>query len=84
MLISEERTKEIQAIDEVLTHLQETDGGKEEIGNCRFFGGFTDVEPLSFSPASTMRVGWRSREISKELKPMNHPQQVPADGAIAI
>jgi hypothetical protein len=63
MLVSEERTKELLAIDEVLTRLQERDARVEEIGNCRFFEGLTVVqaESLSFSSASAMRVGCRSR-----------------------
>ena len=62
MLVSEERTKELLVIDEVLTRLQERDARIEEIGNCRFFGGLTVVkaESLSFSSALAMRVGCRS------------------------
>ena len=86
MLVSEERTKELLAIDEVLTRLQERDARIEEIGNCRFFGGPLWCRPSPSHFRRPWQCAWDAVQwwLSKELKPLNHPQEVPADGAVAI
>jgi|SRR5215831_3468695 len=85
-LVSEERTKELLAIDEVLTRLQERDARIEEIGNCRFFGGPLWCRPSPSHFRRPWQCAWDAVQwwLSKELKPLNHPQEVPADGAVAI
>jgi RNA polymerase sigma factor (TIGR02999 family) len=79
MLVSEERTEEILAIDEALTRLKERDPRIGEIVECRFFGGLTveeTSEALSLSPA-TVKRGWDAARawLFKELKPVDRPQR---------
>jgi RNA polymerase sigma factor (TIGR02999 family) len=79
MLVSEERTEEILAIDEALTRLKERDARIGEIVECRFFGGLTveeTSEALSLSPA-TVKRGWDAARVwlFKELRPADRPQQ---------
>jgi RNA polymerase sigma factor (TIGR02999 family) len=79
MLVSEERTEEILAIDEALTRLKERDARIGEIVECRFFGGLTleeTAEALSLSP-STVKRGWDAARVwlFKELRPADRPQQ---------
>jgi RNA polymerase sigma factor (TIGR02999 family) len=81
MLVSEERTEEILAVDEALTRLKERDARFGEIVECRFFGGLTveeTAEALSLSPA-TVKRGWDTARawLFKELKPVDLPQRGP-------
>src|SRR5262249_28822385 len=79
MLVSEERTEEILAIDEALARLKETDARIGAIVECRFFGGLTieeTAEALSLSRATVTR-GWDTARVwlFKELRPADRLKQ---------
>ncbi len=69
--ISVERSEEIIALDEALTHLAEIDSLKSQIVEMRHFGGMTveeTAEALAIAPITVMRhwnmaKAWLRREI---------------------
>ncbi|MGH9723205.1 MAG: ECF-type sigma factor [Bryobacteraceae bacterium] len=72
-IVSEQRSDELLALDEVLTRLQQSDERLSRIVECRVFGGLTveeTAETLSLSP-STVKRGWDAARawLYKEMKP---------------
>jgi RNA polymerase sigma factor (TIGR02999 family) len=72
LLVSEERSEELVALDEALTRLQRADDLLSRIVDCRFFGGLTieeSADALGKSPA-TVKRGWTTARawLYHELK----------------
>lgn len=75
VLLSPERSKELIKLDELLTHLAETDELKAQIIEYRFFGGFTVDEVAEILNTSRSTVerewsfarAWLRRELSGDL-----------------
>ena len=73
VLVSEERSEELLALDEALSRLQEQDERIGKIVECRFFGGLSveeTADTLSISPA-TVKRGWNVARswLYRELQP---------------
>jgi RNA polymerase sigma factor (TIGR02999 family) len=72
LIISDERSAEVVALDETLVRLAEIDPRKSRIVELRFFGGLSieeTAEALSISPGTVMRdwtlaKAWLRREMS--------------------
>lgn len=72
LVISDERTAEVVAVDEALQRLEEFDARKSKIVEMRFFAGLSiqeTAEVLGVSPGTIMRdwtlaKAWLRREIS--------------------
>jgi RNA polymerase sigma factor (TIGR02999 family) len=72
MIVSDERSAEVVALDEGLERLAELDPRKSQIVELRFFGGLTieeTAEVLDVSPGTVMRdwtlaKAWLRREMS--------------------
>ena len=72
LLVSEERSDELVALDEALTRLSAADDRLGRIVECRFFGGLTieeSADALGLSPA-TVKRGWTTARawLFHELK----------------
>jgi RNA polymerase sigma factor (TIGR02999 family) len=74
LIVSDERTAEVVALDETLQQLAEIDPRKSRIVELRFFGGLSieeTAEVLAVSPGTVMRdwtlaKAWLRREMSRE------------------
>lgn len=74
LIISDERSKEVVAIDEALQRLSEFDLRKAEVVELRFFGGLSvdeTAEVLKVSPGTvkrdwTLAKAWLRREINAQ------------------
>jgi RNA polymerase sigma factor (TIGR02999 family) len=74
LIVSDERTAEVVALDETLQRLAEIDPRKSRIVELRFFGGLSieeTAEVLAVSPGTVMRdwtlaKAWLRREMSRE------------------
>ena len=74
MIVSEERTADMVALDDALNSLAQIDERKSQIVEMRFFGGLSieeTAEVLGVSPGTVMRdwtlaKAWLRREIGKE------------------
>ena len=74
LIVSDERTAEVVALDETLERLAEIDPRKSRIVELRFFGGLSieeTAEVLTVSPGTVMRdwtlaKAWLRREMSRE------------------
>jgi RNA polymerase sigma factor (TIGR02999 family) len=72
LIVCDERSAEVLALDETLQRLAEFDPRKSQIVECRFFGGLSieeTAEVLAVSPGTVMRdwtlaKAWLKREIS--------------------
>jgi RNA polymerase sigma factor (TIGR02999 family) len=72
LIVSDERTAEVVALDETLQRLAEIDPRKSQIVELRFFGGLSieeTAEVLAVSPGTVMRdwtlaKAWLRREMS--------------------
>jgi RNA polymerase sigma factor (TIGR02999 family) len=72
LIVSDERTAEVMALDETLERLAEFDPRKSQIVEFRFFGGLSieeTAEILAVSPGTVMRdwtlaKAWLRREMS--------------------
>jgi RNA polymerase sigma factor (TIGR02999 family) len=72
VLVSENRTEELIAVDEALSRLEAADQRLSRIVECRFYGGLTideTAEALDLSPA-TVKRGWDTARawLFKELR----------------
>lgn len=73
LIISDERSAEVVALDEALESLAKIDPRKSQLVELRFFGGMTieeTAEILKVSPGTVMRdwtlaKAWLRREISR-------------------
>jgi RNA polymerase sigma-70 factor, ECF subfamily len=74
LIVSDERTAEVVALDETLQRLAEIDPRKSRIVELRFFGGLSieeTAEVLAVSPGTVMRdwtlaKAWLRREMSRD------------------
>jgi len=71
--VSEQRSDELLALDQVLDRLRSSDERLSRIVECRFFGGLSveeTADALAISPA-TVKRGWDTARawLYKELKP---------------
>jgi RNA polymerase sigma factor (TIGR02999 family) len=77
VLVSENRTEDLIAVDEALSRLEAADQRLSRIVECRFYGGLTideTAEALDLSPA-TVKRGWDTARawLFKELRGSTAP-----------